>query len=137
MTNPATLLEISLAQQEARHAAALAAMRSRSADIAELDRLAAALTARGFAVRPQVDVQPVGALAVCHLVLCASCSLAQFGELQDWLAVVDITLTREPGLDIDVIRAYQLGLRGQQVRLNLTITDRTMRRFAPSPPAAA
>lgn len=118
-----SLLELSLTEQLARNEAALAAIRSRSLDILELNLLADALAARGVHVRPAVNTYPVGSQAECRLHLWLSCTEHELALALEWLAGADISITRISLPDVGSLRAYQLGLRGQTIQLNASVHD--------------
>lgn len=126
----ATLLELTLAEQEARNAAALVAIRARVADIADLQRLAEALGARGLHVKPSVSTHPVGAQSMARLHLWLSCTQHELSAALDWLAVADVGVTRIALRDTGRLRTYELTLRATTVQLNATVHE-------PSPPRDA
>lgn len=131
--HPIALVEVALAEEEARHSAAIAAIRSRATDIGEAQRLVEAMSARGLKVRAVVDTQPIGAQATCRITLWLSATKAEFSELKMWLLGADIALTRLPPLDIGDMRMHELTLRAQTLRLNVALHDaRPVFRFRPS-----
>ena len=130
---PIALLEVALAEQEARNSAAIAAIKSRAADLAEAQKLVEALGARGAKIRAIVDTQPIGAQAVCRITLWLTSTRAEFNELKSWLLGADITLTRLPPLDIGDISMYELTLRSQTLRLHAALHDPKPARFRFNP----
>lgn len=132
----ASLFETALAEQEARNATALAAIRSRASDIAEAQRLVEALSARGGKVRAIVDTLPNGAQSTCRIGLWLTTTRAQFSEIKTWLLGADITLTRLPPLDIGDITMYELTLRAQTLQLRVALQDAAPARFRFSPSTA-
>lgn len=125
MTHHATpsLVELTLTEQIARNESALAAIRSRTADITELQRLIEALSARGLNVRPAVTTHQVGAQAVCRLQVWLSCTLHELGRALDWLTAADISVTRITERDLRSTRTYELALRGQTMTLHAMVYD--------------
>jgi hypothetical protein len=119
----ATLLELTLAEQEARNAAAIAAIRARSTDIIELQRLVESLAARDLHVRAAVSTQPIGAQAVCRLEVWLSCTLQELTRALEWLVGADINVARVEERDHRTMRTYQLTLRGQTIQLNVTLHE--------------
>jgi hypothetical protein len=118
-----SLLDLSLIEQSTRNEAALAAIRTRAADIGELQRLVETLAARGSRVRPSVTTHPLGAQAECRLHLWLSCTLQELGGALEWLTATGITVTRIAERDTGRMRTYQLALRGQVILLNATLHD--------------
>jgi hypothetical protein len=119
--HPIALVELALAEQEARNGAAIAAIKSCAADIAEAQKLTEALSARGAKVRPVVDTQAIGAQAMCRITLWLSTTRQEFSEVKRWLLDADIALTRLPTLDIGDMLIYELSLRTQTIRLNVAV----------------
>ena len=138
MTNrTATLLELVFAEQEARNAAAIAAIGARRVDIGELQRLVESLAARGLHVRPSVSTQPIGAQAVCRLEVWLSCTLRELTLALEWLVGADINVTRVEERDHRTLRTYQLTLRGQTIQLLATVHEPSPIRPYRFQPAAA
>jgi hypothetical protein len=133
----ATLLELTLIEQEVRNAAALVAIRSRATDIAELQRLAEALGARGLQVKPSVSTHPVGAQSMARLHLWLSCTQQELGTALDWLVGADVGVTRIAQRDTGRMRTYELMLRATTVQLNATVHEPPPRYAFPFQPAAA
>lgn len=141
MIHAATLLELALAEQEARNCAALVAIRARGDDIGETQRLVEALGARGVKVRAVIDTVPIGASAQCRIQLWLSSTRAEFQEVRDWLTASDIPVTRLAYTDIGDVCGYEITLRGQKLRLNVATHDPAPARFryvrtTPDPEAA-
>lgn len=118
----ASLFEVALAEQEARNCAAIAAIRARQSDINELQRLNDALGSRGLKVRGDVWTTPNGTNADCLLQLFVECTRTQLTSALEWLAAADITSARLGRTDDGTI-VYSLGLRGQEVRLNVSVAE--------------
>jgi hypothetical protein len=131
--HPIALVELALAEQEARNGAAIAAIRSSAADIAEAQKLVEALSARGARVRPIIDTQAIGAQAMCRITLWLSTTKAEFSEVKRWLLDADIALTRLPTFDIGDMLMYELTLRTQTLRLNVAIHNPRPEPFRFSP----
>lgn len=127
---PSALLELALAKQEARNAAALAAIRARASDINEAQRLVEALAARGCKIRGIVDTTPIGALAICNIALWISTTRPQLAEAMQWFAGADIAIARDALFDRGDLQVYQVTLRGQKLRLNVAIHPTEKRRFS-------
>lgn len=124
-----TLLELALAEEEARHCGALAAIRARAGDITEAQKLSEAIAARGLKCRPTVDTVPVGAQAECRISLWMTATPAELRALTEYLSGADIALVRTPEVDIGDIVAYELSLRGQTLRLKVALHDAVRPRF--------
>lgn len=127
--HPLSLLELALAEQEARNCAALVAIKARATDLLETQHLVAALGAHGAKIRAVVDTQPVGAQALCRIVLWLSATRPEFEQARQWLLANDIALTRLHPADVGEVLAYELTLRTQKLRLNVALHDPIPRPF--------
>ena len=110
MTAAPTLLSRSIEQQLQRNAAALAAIESRSHDIAQLDRLVAALRARGWRAEAYVDTTPSGNAAICNLALLLSCSEGELADALEYLVCDGVGVSRDVRGDMGCSRRYRLRL---------------------------
>lgn len=139
MHQQSTLLSQALAEQDARHAAAIAAINARTGDLLEAQKLVEALSARGAKIRALVDFQPVGVHALCRITLWLTATSAEFAEITHWVLGADIVMDRLPLLDIGDIHMYELTLRHQKLRFNVALNDpKPASRFARLPtPAVA
>lgn len=119
MAHPvSTLLARSLAQQLQRNAAAVAAIESRSGDLVQLERLVAALRARGWKAEPYVNTTPSGELAVCELALLLSCSEPELCDVLEYLTADGVGVARDLRGDIGCSRRYKLRLNTFALYLN-------------------
>jgi hypothetical protein len=108
----------SLAEQQTRNAAALAAIESRAHDIDQLDALVATLRARGWKAEALVETRPYGSAAACDLLLLLSCSEPELCDVIEFLTADGIGVARRVTGDIGCSRQYQLRLDCCTVRLN-------------------
>ena len=118
MNHPASLYELTLAEQLGRNQAALAAITVRRDDIAELQRLRTALTARGLRVHAQVTTHPLGSAAYVRMHLWASCSVHELGDALEWLTAADIGVERLVTHETGPSCMYRLRLRAMEVDLH-------------------
>ena len=114
----ATLLSRSLAQQLQRNAAALAAIESRGNDLAQLERLVAALRARGWRAEAYVNTTPSGELALCELALLLSCSENELADTLEFLTADGVGITSDVRADMGCSRRYRLRLSHFALNLN-------------------
>lgn len=117
-TTVSTLLAQAINQQQKLNAAALAAIESRTADIAQLDRLTKVLRARGWKAEALVETRPYGSAAACDLLLLLSCSEPELCDVIEFLTADGIGVARRVTGDIGCSRQYQLRLDCCTVRLN-------------------
>lgn len=108
----------SLAEQQTRNAAALAAIESRGRDIDELDALVAALRARGWKAEALVETFPYGSAATAQLAVLLSCSEHELVEAIEYLAADGVHVARNVSGDLGCSRQYQLKLDRFSVRLH-------------------
>lgn len=116
-----TLLELTLQQQQAQHDAAVAALTTRSADIALLERLGAALRARGWNAQPHVTVGPLAGAARCELWLHLSATQVELADVIEYLGTDGVSATRVLHHERRTLRHYSLRLGGCTVQLHAYI----------------
>jgi hypothetical protein len=117
MEKPVSLYLRTLAQQQRRNAAALAAIESRAGDIADLEKLTAALRARGWKAEALVDTHKSGDAAACELVLLLSCNERELFDVIEHLAGDGVSATRDVLGDLGCSRTYRLGLARFRLRM--------------------
>lgn len=115
------LLERSLVEQRERNAAALVAIEARAPDIAEAERFANWLAARGHQSRVAVNTASVGTKAFCNITLWLSTSERVFGALTLALAMDGVELTRMVDGDRGQMRGYVAKLAGQSLPLLVNV----------------
>lgn len=108
----------SLAEQQTRNAAALAAIESRAQDIDRLDALVAALRARGWKAEGLIETLPYGSAATAQLALLLSCSGHELVEAIEYLTADGVHVARNVAGDMGCSREYQLKLDRFSVRLH-------------------
>lgn len=117
-----SLFASALAEQHEKNAAALAAIHNRRADIEELERFTRALGTRGLRVLPRVAAFSIGASVSLRLQICVTATMAELGQVLEWLTAADIAPARRDDRDVGSIRAYSLKLRALDIDMSVRIT---------------
>jgi hypothetical protein len=123
----ASLEEVALAEEEARHAAAQAAIRARSADILQLQKLVTQLQARGFHAAAIVSTSMIAANCACNLTLMLSATRDELRDVFEWFSADGIDCSRLFELDVGNSVSYSLKLSRQNLRLQVFLHSATPR----------
>ena len=108
----------SLAEQQTRNAAAMAAIESRAHDVDQLDALVASLRARGWKAEGLVETLPYGSAAAAQLVLLLSCSGSELVDAIEYLTADGVHVARKINGDLGCSREYVLKLDRCSIRLH-------------------
>jgi hypothetical protein len=126
------LVDRFLAEENARHIAAIAAIDARKADIAELARLSTLLKARGFRAAEYAATTLVGADCACTLRLWLTATRAELNEVLEQLAADGVEFGRQCETDVGDSISYSLKLARQTLRLQVFIHAGTSTRSSQS-----
>ena len=107
---PDTLYDRTLLEHETNSRNAYAAVVSRRGDIDQLERITAAMNARGLMSRAAVTTHQLGSGAYVRLLLRASGTDLQLAAVLEWLMSDEVRVERL-SLPTATMRKYRLGLR--------------------------
>lgn len=115
---PTTLLSRTLEFEAQRHAATVAAIESRTDDLRVVDRLLAALWARGWKADAYVETKGAAYAAEARIRIAASVTRDELSDLLGWLTCDGVSCVRVSNGDMGPSRHYLLRLDRFSVTLD-------------------